>query len=223
MRRRNSRGEFVIVGLDSFGENVALALVERGHQVLGIDRDREIVQRLADNLQDVVVLDATDPDALAALGIEAFDTAVVAIGGDLAQAMLVTLTLKELGVRRVVCEAQSERNRRVLLRIGADEVVTPDVESARAVADLVTGQAAREQGWRLGNHLVIRWSPRHFSGPLGELLADQAHKLQVMMLSGRDLIYYPSLEAPISPGDELLIAGPPDAVRALMAREPQLD
>ena len=52
MRRRNSRGEFVVVGLDGFGENVALALVERGHQVLGIDRNPTVVQQLADNLQN---------------------------------------------------------------------------------------------------------------------------------------------------------------------------
>ena len=100
---------------------------------------------------------------LLALGIEAFDTAIVAIGGDLAQAMLVTLTLKDLGVRRVVCEAQSEHDRRMLLRVGADEVVTPDIESARVVADLLTGQARQDTGWRFADHLVARWSPRHFS------------------------------------------------------------
>ena len=132
MRRRSRRGEFVIIGLDSFGENVALALAERGHQVLGIDRNPAVVQRLADNLQDVVAVDASDHEALSALGIEGFGTAIVAIGGDLAQAVLVTLTLKDLGVPRVVCEAQSERDRRVLMRVGADEVIMPDVESAQA-------------------------------------------------------------------------------------------
>ena len=90
------------MGLDGFGENVARMLAERGYQVLGIDRNPTVVQHLADNLQNVVALDATDDEALTSLGIEAFDTAVVAIGGDLAQAMLVTLTLKEVGVRRVV-------------------------------------------------------------------------------------------------------------------------
>ena len=87
MRRKNSRGEFVVVGLDGFGENVARMLAERGYQVLGIDRNPTVVQHLADNLQNVVALDATDDEALTSLGIEAFDTAVVAIGGDLAQAL----------------------------------------------------------------------------------------------------------------------------------------
>ncbi len=85
-------------------------------------------------------MDASDFDTLVSLGVDAFDTAVVSIGGDLAQAVLVTLTLKELGINRVVCEAQSDRDRRVLLRIGADEVVMPAIESAKAVAYNLTGR-----------------------------------------------------------------------------------
>jgi trk system potassium uptake protein TrkA len=215
MRRRSRRGEFVIVGLDSFGENVALALAERGHQVLGIDRNPTVVQHLADNLQDVVAVDASDHEAMLALGIDAFSTAIVAIGGDLAQAVLVTLTLKDLGVSRIVCEAQSERDRRVLLRIGADEVVAPDIESARAVADLLTGHKVRAAGWRFANHLVTRWSPRQYSGTLGELMAEYSPELLVLLLLGRDLIYHPGPETLLSPGDELLIAGPLDAVGEL--------
>lgn len=215
MRRKNSRGEFVVVGLDGFGENVARMLAERGYQVLGIDRNPTVVQHLADNLQNVVALDATDDEALTSLGIEAFDTAVVAIGGDLAQAMLVTLTLKEVGLRRVVCEAQSERERRILLRVGADEVVTPDIESARAVADMLTGRTKPAAEWRFADHLVTRWLSRHFSGPLGELMAGYSPELQVLLLAGYDLIYNPGPDALVSPGDQLLVAGPPAAVHAL--------
>ncbi len=205
----------MVVGLDGFGENVALALVERGHQVLGVDRNPTIVQHLSDNLQDVVALDASDHEGLLALGIEAFDTAIVAIGGDLAQAMLVTLTLKDLGVRRVVCEAQSEHDRRMLLRVGADEVVTPDIESARVVADLLTGQARQDTGWRFADHLVARWSPRHFSGPLGQLMTGYSPELLVLLLAGRHLIYNPGPEAVVMPGDQLLVAGPEAAIHAL--------
>jgi trk system potassium uptake protein TrkA len=215
MRRKSSRGEFVVVGLDGFGENVALTLVERGHQVLGVDRNPAVVQQLADNLQDVVALDASDHEGLLSLGVDAFDTAIVAIGGDLAQAMLVTLTLKDLGVRRVVCQAQSERDRRMLLRVGADEVVTPDIESARAVADMLTGQTRQTADWRFANHLVTRWLPRHFSGPLGQLMVGYPPELQVLLLAGRDLIYNPGPEVTVVPGDQLLVAGPEAAIQAL--------
>lgn len=40
MADKRVKNDFVIIGLDSFGENLALSLQELGYQVLGIDRDR---------------------------------------------------------------------------------------------------------------------------------------------------------------------------------------
>lgn len=208
MALKRTKTDFVIIGLDSFGENLALSLQELGHQVFGIDRDREIVQRLSDNIRDLAVLDASDYETLASLGIEAFDTAIVAIGGDISQSILVTLALKELGVRRVVCEAQSERGRRVLLRIGADEVVTPDIESARAIAYQLTQDSPQAAYLRFGSQVAIKWRPPYpFEGALGELMARYPDDLQVLLLAGRDIIYNPGPEIPVTHSDELLVAG----------------
>ena len=218
MARKRTRREFVIIGLDSFGENLALALVSQGHQVLGIDRDRKLVQRLSDNLQDIVALDATDPEALGTVGVDAFETAVVAMGGDLAQAVLVTLTLKDLGVKRVVCEAQSEYDQRVLLRVGADQVVTPAIESARSIAHSLTGQGIQSVHLRFANQLAVPWRPpRGFIGPLGELMARYSPELQVLLLAGRNVVYNPLPEEAVSPSDELLVAGPEAVVLDLLA------
>jgi trk system potassium uptake protein TrkA len=215
MKRGNGNKEFVVVGLDSFGEIVALTLQERGHRVLGIDRDPATVQRLSDNLQDVVTVDATDHEVLASLGIDAFETALVAIGGDLAQAVLVTLALKEVGVRRVVCEAQSERDRRVLLSVGADEVITPDIESARAVVDMLTGQSS-VGGLRVGHLLAMTWQPpRTFRGTLGDLLAGQPAEVRVLLLVGNDILLNPGPDTALAPGDQLLVVGAEATLRGL--------
>lgn len=216
MARKRTKNDFVIIGLDSFGENLALSLQELGHQVFGIDRDREIVQRLSDNIRDLAVLDASDYETLASLGIEAFDTAIVAIGGDISQSILVTLALKELGIRRVVCEAQSERGRRVLLRIGADEVVTPDIESARAIAYQLTQHSPQATYLRFGNQVAIKWRPPYpFQGALGELMAGYPDDLQVLLMAGRDIIYNPGPEIPVMHSDELLVAGFEESVDML--------
>lgn len=208
MARKRVKHEFVIIGLDSFGENLALSLQELGHQVLGIDRDREVVQRLSDNIRELVVLDAGDFETLASIGVEAFDTAIVAIGGDISQSVLVTLALKELGIRRVVCEAQSERDRRVLLRIGADEVITPDIESARVIAYQLTSHVPRVTYLRFGNQVAIKWRPPYpFEGTLGELMVGFPDDLIVLLMAGREIIYNPGPEVLISHSDELLIAG----------------
>lgn len=216
MARKQEKHDFVIVGLDGFGENLALTLQELGHQVLGIDRDRAVVQRLADNIRELAVLDATDYETLMSLGIDAFDTAIVAIGGDLSQAILVTLALKEAGIRRVVCEAQTEHGRRVLLRIGADEVVSPDIESARAIAHQLASQTPQTAHLRFANQLVIKWRPPYpFEGSLGELMTQYPDDLQVLLMAGREVIYNPGPEVTVTHSDELLISGNEESIAVL--------
>lgn len=208
MARKRVKNEFVIIGLDSFGENLALSLQELGHQVFGIDRDREVVQRLSDNIRDLAVMDASDYETLASIGLDAFDTAVVAIGGNISQSILVTLALKELGIKRVVCEAQSERDRRVLLRIGADEVVTPDIESARAIAYQLTQHTNQSALLRFGSQVAMKWRPPYpFEGALGELMANYPEDLQVLLMAGREIVYNPGPEVVVIHSDELLVAG----------------
>ena len=72
MARKNAKPEFAVIGLGRFGASLALKLVERGYTVLGIDTDRALVQRLADELTRIVALDATDEDALLAVDIASF-------------------------------------------------------------------------------------------------------------------------------------------------------
>lgn len=138
MARKNAKPEFAVIGLGRFGTSLALRLVERGYTVLGIDTDRALVQRLADDLTRIVSLDASDEDALRAVDITSFDTVVVAIGANFEANLMTTLALKSLGVRRIICKASTERHRNVLLSVGAHQVVLPEQESAHRLAQALT-------------------------------------------------------------------------------------
>ncbi len=126
MARRNSKPDIAVIGLGRFGSSLALTLAASGCKVLGIDRDQTIVQHLADDLTQTVALDATDENALRAIDITAFDTVVVAIGADFESDLMATVALKSLGVRRVICKALTERQKSILLKVGADQVVLPE-------------------------------------------------------------------------------------------------
>lgn len=134
MARRNGRKEFAVIGLGRFGTSLALDLMARGFHVLGIDRDADIVQRIADQITRAVALDSTNEDALHEVDITAFDTVVVAIGNDFESNLMTTVALKSIGVRHVVCKALTERHRTILLRIGADHVVLPEHEAGQRLA-----------------------------------------------------------------------------------------
>ncbi|MEN9935839.1 MAG: hypothetical protein RLZZ387_2418 [Chloroflexota bacterium] len=145
MAHTNGKPEFAVIGLGRFGSSTALTLVERGFNVLGIDRDRAMVQQLADQLTQLVALDATDEDALAAIDIASFDIVVVAIGTNFEANLLTTSALKSLGVRHVICKATTERQRTILLRVGADRVILPEHEAGRRLAAELAAPAVVDQ------------------------------------------------------------------------------
>ena len=125
---------FVVIGLGRFGSAIAVELSALGHEVLAIDASDESVQQVADQVTHAVIADARDIAALKSLGVRNYDCAVVAMASDVGASALVTLNLKELGMKQVICKAQSHTHRKVLEKIGADRVVFPEHESGVKLA-----------------------------------------------------------------------------------------
>lgn len=125
---------YIVIGLGRFGTEVARRLYELGCEVLALDTNSELVQHISADVTQAVVADARDKDVLRALGAKNFDCAVVAIGGNLADSVLATMNVKELGIPKVVCKAHDETHRQVLLKLGADQVVIPEQEHAGRLA-----------------------------------------------------------------------------------------
>jgi trk system potassium uptake protein TrkA len=144
-RRNGKQQEYAVVGLGRFGTSLATTLVERGYYVLGIDRDPEIVQRIADSITQAVVLDSTDENALRAVDITAFETVVVSIGHNFECNLMTTVALKSLGVRNVVCKARTQQHHDILLRVGADHVVLPEHDAGRRLAHVLSGPGVLDQ------------------------------------------------------------------------------
>jgi trk system potassium uptake protein TrkA len=124
-----------VIGLGRFGEAVAVRLVELGHEVVGIDEDAAIVQKLADDLPHVVRADATE----CALGVNEVDYAVVAIGSDLEGSMLTVLALTEIGVKDIWAKASTRRHGLILERLGVTKLVYPEADMGRALAEQICG------------------------------------------------------------------------------------
>lgn len=126
--------QVAVIGLGRFGFHVARQLHLAGHEVLAIDVSPENVEDIADFSSRAVVLDGREKERLEALGIRDFDMVVVSLGERIDASALVTLHLKELGVRRIITKAGSEDHRKLLELIGAHEVVFPEREAAERLA-----------------------------------------------------------------------------------------
>ena len=125
---------YIVIGLGRFGSQAAKRLYELGCEVLAIDHNSELVHPIANQVTQAVVADARDKEVLRALGAKDFECAIVAIGDNLADSVLATMNLKELGVPYIVCKASDETHRQVLLKLGADRVVIPEQEHADRLA-----------------------------------------------------------------------------------------
>ena len=128
---------YAVIGMGRFGSSLARRLSELGNEVLAMDVSQDRVQQISHSVTQAVVGDAVDIQVLRALGVQNLDCAVVAIGGDLASSVLVTLNLKELGIPLVICKAQDEPHRKILEKIGADRVVVPEWDFANRLAQTI--------------------------------------------------------------------------------------
>lgn len=126
--------QFVVIGCGRFGQSVAIKLAELGSEVMAVDASAEIVQNLSDKVTYAVQADVTDENAIKALGIRNFDVAIITIGSDIQASILVTLMVKEMGIKHIVAKAQNASHAKVLYKIGANRVVFPEKEMGIKVA-----------------------------------------------------------------------------------------
>ena len=123
----------VVIGLGIFGFNIAKDLYENGMEVVAIDKNKEVIQKIKDFSTKAILADGTDKDVLESIGIQPEDVVIISFGEDLAASTLITLHLKEMKVKTIIVKAPNEDHKHVLEKVGATEVVIPE----RAMADKV--------------------------------------------------------------------------------------
>ena len=201
---------YVVIGLGKFGAAMALELMALGNEVLAIDRQEELVQRISGSVTDAVVADAQDEEVLRSLGVRNYDCAVVAIGDDAAASILATLQLKELGLPRVVCKASDEMHRKALLKVGADKVVIPEKEMARRFARSVSSASVMDYIELSDDYAMVEsTAPGSWVGRnLVELNVRAKYGVAVIAFRrGGRFVISPNPNEPIQQGDILVLLG----------------
>jgi trk system potassium uptake protein TrkA len=123
----------VVIGLGIFGFNIAKDLYENGIEVIAVDKDKEVIQKIRDFSTKAILADGTDKEIMESIGIQEDDIVIISFGENLAASTLITLHLKEMKIRNIIVKAPNEDHKRVLEKVGATEVIIPE----RAMADKV--------------------------------------------------------------------------------------
>ncbi|MDR3275020.1 MAG: TrkA family potassium uptake protein [Endomicrobium sp.] len=140
-----NKKQFAVIGLGTFGYNVAVELVKKDIQVLAIDNDNEIVNRISPFVTQALIADATDEKAMEDAGIADCDSVIISIGENIETSILTTLIVKELGVKNVIVKSSSHWHSKVAVKLGASTVVYPELEMARKYADSILTPNILEQ------------------------------------------------------------------------------
>jgi trk system potassium uptake protein TrkA len=139
------RRRFAVIGLGSFGHHVARALYGMGHDVLAVDADPGAVEAIRPYCSRAAMADASDKTELEAAGVGAAEVAIVGLGTRMDASILATLFVRELGVKEIVAKAVTPEHSRILERIGASEVVQPEKDVARRLAQRLAKPEVIEQ------------------------------------------------------------------------------
>lgn len=124
-----------VIGVGMYGAQIAKTLAKKGAEVYAIDNNPMKIEALKDDVAFSVALDSTDIKALQSQNIDKVDTAIVAIGENFEAVILTCVQLMELKVRRIIARASGPQQRKILESIGVQEILTPEIEVADAIAE----------------------------------------------------------------------------------------
>ena len=211
---------------------LARLLAEDGADVIAVDSDKECVDAIRDQVSLAVCLDATDAEALKSQGIDKVDVAIVGVGDSFEDSVLATVTLKELGVPTVISRATSRVRAEILSRVGADDVVNPEKESAlRWKSRLLAPSIMERIELAEGASLVQLESPESFHNKtLAQLDLRKGYRVNVVAIrrtveeieggqtvTRQFVISVPAGDTAIKKGDTLILIGTDEAIENLPA------
>lgn len=135
---------YAIIGLGLFGTQLAKELYDDGNSVLAIDINERLIEDISDDVSRAVCVDAKDRNALSQLGISKYDCVIVALSGDLATSVLVTMNLKALNAKKIICKVKNDADREVLETLGASSCIIPEHIAATNLSKKLTGKNVLE-------------------------------------------------------------------------------
>lgn len=202
--------QYVVIGLGRFGRSVASNLSALGHEVLAVDTDEDSVEHVTPFVTQAVQADATDEDTLRELGISDFDGAVVCIGANSRDSILVTVLCKEAGVPLVIAKAEDELHARILRKVGADRVVFPEQDMGQRVARFLDAPGILDMMELAADYRIAEIAcPAEWWGKtLLDIHVRRNYGVSIIGIRrGKDFLASPGADSRLHEGDTLLVLG----------------
>lgn len=129
--------KIVIVGGGKLGYYLTRSLMDYGHEVVVIEKNKTNSMIIADELgANVICADGTEIDVLIAAGINKAECLVAVTGQDQDNLVAAQLAKEKFKIKKVIARANNPRNLEVLTRLG--------IENAVSSTDIITRMIEQE-------------------------------------------------------------------------------
>ncbi|WP_029252095.1 potassium channel family protein [Paraoerskovia marina] len=209
----------LVIGLGRFGTALAETLERLGQDVLGVERNPDLIAQFSGQLA-LVEADATNPTALEQLGARDFPVAVVGVGTSLEASVLITGNLVDLGTPQIWAKAVSKEHGRILQRIGAHHVVFPEADAGNRVAHLVSGKLLDYIEVEDGFTIVKMRPPQETQGfTIAESKVREKYGVTIIGVKSPGVEFvYAEPETRISANDMIVVSGHAELLERFAAR-----
>jgi trk system potassium uptake protein TrkA len=202
--------QYAVVGLGRFGATLALQLMKMGHDVVGIDSDRHVIETFADTLTYTAIADVTDERALRELSPTTYDAVVVAIGENLQASLLCVVHLKNMGIDNIWVKATTQAHHLILSRLGVSRIIHPEEEMGARTAQALAYPMMREYMVLGGGQYIVevRVTDKMVGASLAELLSDTKDEVFGILVKRHEQLFpCPAGQFLIEPDDTVVLAG----------------
>jgi trk system potassium uptake protein TrkA len=134
----NSKKSIAVLGIGHFGYQLAVALTQKGFNVLAIDHDAAVIDEIKELVTQAIVLDSSDEKAMRSINIDTIDTAVVAIGSEVESSLITTALLRRMDVSDIHVRYINSLHESILMSMGIQKIFSIEREMGLQFANTLS-------------------------------------------------------------------------------------
>jgi trk system potassium uptake protein TrkA len=208
----------VFLGGSSLTVNTARALLKRGHEVVLIERDREVIATLAEELDCGFIHGDGSRPAILREADPQHTTVLYCLTNEDQINIIASLVGRSLGFQRVVTKIDDSELEHICIELGLHDTIIPSRTAGIHLADLFEGRDPLEFS------TMVRDEARVFSfvagddvaGPLQDVELPKQTRIVCLYRDGEFLV--PERDPNLEPGDEVVLITHRDNVESLTER-----
>lgn len=210
--------QYAVLGLGRFGNKIARELFYKKQDVIAIDKDEAVIENIKDEVTRAFVGDITDETSLKEAKVAECDIAIIAESSNMESNIIAAQICKSLGVPHVICKAHNTIHGKILSKLGVDQIVFPEQDTAIKLVNQLTSQGVLDY-FDLGENVAIIGT-RPLAAWVGQSLADldlrQKNNTTVLAIRRRgENEVIPAWNTVVEKDDILVLFGRQDSLKRL--------